>query len=112
MVADIPGKVRILSTTLVIRHLVEDVEQLRHHFRFCYSHTFHSIALELVVQPNFHLPFFVDANLVLIDTEISNDRGQLFETVNAVVVKMDDVRVGYVLDIRQSEWHPFHEKFF
>ena len=72
MATDVPSQVRISPSTLVIGIGLQDLQKFFHHYRLANLGSTDSPALIEVIQPDFDLPPFVDADLIFIDAEGPN----------------------------------------
>lgn len=110
MVADVPVDVGVLSPGLVVGVREEDAQQLPHHRRLSHPRPRHPVRLELVVKPDLDPALLVDPDLVLVRAEVPHGVRQLRVPVKALVVEVEDIGVGDVLNVGQSQGDAFDEE--
>ena len=65
----------------------------------------------MAVQPNLSLAFLVDSDLVFLDSEEADLSAELLVAVDADVVEMEYVGVGYVFEVGESQGSALDEEF-
>ena len=96
---DVFSNVRVLSPGFVIDLGVEHSEDVCDHTMFIDFDSSHEITAVNVGEPDLDLPFFIDADLLFINTEESDYLAELHISVDTSFVEMKDVRIRDVLDL-------------
>ena len=110
--ADILCDVRIFSSGVVVDVGVEHSEDVCDHPMLFNFDSGGEVAAVYVGEPDLDLSFFIDGDLLLINTEVSDNLAELHVPVDAGLVEMKYVRVGDVLHLGQSQSDDLHEYFF
>jgi hypothetical protein len=91
----------------MVHILVNHINNTSYHYFLEHPTAHHETAVKISVQPNFNNTSISDPYIFFLNKKTADRSCKLIEASQALLIKMEMVRIGDVLDIQKSDWHIF-----